>query len=727
MRWYKHPIVLFFLTAIGIGSLHAQRSVPPASGGRKTQKGLRPPAHDKTPAIYLLADGRKDSVILRWVPGTDVLWKMGNKYGYIVERFTAMKDGRMIPEGSRPPKLLTVEPLRPWSHRAMTQLVDRDEYAGVVDEAIYGADFNVKMKSESPKEVLAQVQQAQNRFGFALLVCDFSPAVAHAAALRLVDRKTVAGEKYIYRVRIAMPDSLKHIVTYKPGITMLGPEEMFLRPSIRGLKAQFGDRAAALSWNQEMLHGVYTAYYIERSFNGGPFVRLNQHPYLQMTTSGKDDKFTYYVDSLPANGMPCAYRITGITPFGDTGAWSDTVRGSGVVKMDYRPFFDSVYLAANGSSAVIKWTLPDSIRREITGIYVARAPKNQGPYTNLNDHPYSPGQTQTVDPLVTGTSNYYRLRLVKKNGSEISSLPYYLPKQDSIPPAVPSGLAGASDRRGIARIHWRPDTEKDLKGYRLFRSQVRDGEYMEITHGPTTDTAFTDTLNLGFTNPFVYYRVLALDHYYNSSDYSAPLAIRRPDTVPPAPAVITGLRRADTVVYLSWVGGSSPDVQQYSLYRIDKEKGDRELVAVFPAAGVAGLRDATTCTDEPSTTTLGHNLVYEIAAEDSAGNRSVVHSGELYYETGFRKPVLITNAVALRDQKTIRLTWRYDLPGVTGYVVYRAVNNEEKYVSYALLPGNVSGYEDRGLHISNTYKYKIKAVMNNGIESKLTGETTVVY
>ena len=724
MRCYKH-ITFFLLLLASIGSLQAQRPGGPAPSGKKPQKGLRPPVHGKGPALYLLADGRKDSVVLRWVPSTDVLWKMGNKYGYIVERFTVVRDGKMVPGSNRQVRLLTAEPLRPWSHKAMEQLVNRDEYAGVVDEALYGQDFNLRMKSESPKEILAQVQQAQNRFGFALLVCDFSPAVARAAALRLVDRKTVAGERYIYRVRIALPDSLQHTIVYKPGVTMLGPEEVFMRPSIRGLRAKFGDKAVSLGWNQEMLHGIYTAYNIERSVSGGPFVQVNAHPFLQMTTSGANDKFAYYVDSLPGNGIPCAYRITGITPFGDTGAWSDTARGEGSTKMDYRPFLDSVVLAANGNSAMISWSLPDSIRKVITGIYIARAPRNQGPYKNINDHPYPPGQTKAVDPLVAGNSNYYRLRLVKKDGSEISSLPYYLQKKDSIPPAIPSGLAGVSDRKGIARIHWQPDTEKDLRGYRLFRSQVEKGEYMEITKGPITDTAFTDTLNLSFTNPFVYYKVLALDRYYNSSDYSAALAIRRPDTVAPAPAVITGLSRRDTVVSLSFVAAGGADVKQYTLYRMSRESRQRELVAIFPADGLT--RDATTCTDEPSAGSLGHSLVYEIEAEDSAGNRSVVRSGELFYETGFRHAVHIAKAVADRAHLTIRLNWQYDLPGVTRFVIYRAVNKEEKYISCATLPGNASGYEDHELHISNTYKYKIKAVMNNGIESVMTKETTVAY
>lgn len=687
----------------------------------KPQKGLRPPSHEKEAALYLLADGRKDSVVLRWVPSSDVLWKMGNKYGYIVERFTVIRNGKVVPGGNKQPKLLTPEPLRPWSQKAMNKLVETDEYAAVVEEALYSDEFNVKMKAESPSEIMAQVQQSQNRFGFALLVCDFSPVVARAAALRLTDKKPVTDEKYIYRVRIALPDSLKNTITYKPGVTMLAPTEAFLRPSIRDLKAEFGNRAVTLNWDQEKLHGIYTAFNIERSANGGPFVKLNQQPFMQMTTSKGNGKYAYFVDSLPDNYIPYAYRITGVTPFGDNGAWSDTVRGEGLSRLDYHPFFDSIYLTSSGVSAILRWKLPDSIRQRISGIYIARAAKNQGPYSDINKDPFPPAQSEAMDPMVTGTSNYYRLRLVEKNGRQISSLPYYLPKEDSIPPIVPLGLQGLSDSKGITRIHWQPNTEKDLKGYRLFRSQVKMGEYMEITKGFITDTSFIDTLNLGLINSYVYYKVIALDHFFNSSDYSAPLAVRRPDTIPPMPAIITGLSRKDTLVYLSFVPSASGDVKIYNLYRYNKENRKRSVIAVIPNGAVA-----VPCTDEPSGVDLGHTLVYEIEAEDSAGNKATVQSGDLFFETGFRRP-MNPKATADRDAKKIRLSWNYDQPGVIRYEIFRATGDDGKFISYAELPGNVSGYDDSGLHISNTYRYKVKAVMDRGIESMMSKVVTVVY
>lgn len=693
------------------------------AGPKAPAKGLRPPDPQQARALYLLADGRQDSIVLRWVPSSDVLWALGNKYGYRIERFTVVRQGKLISGGNKLPLLLTPQPIRPWSHKDLEQLVDKDEYAGVVDEALYGDDFNIKMKSQSPKEIIAKMQQSQNRFGFALLVCDFSPAVAEAAGLRVVDRGVRAGERYIYRVSLALPDSLKGRVAYKPGVTMLGAGDAFMRPSVRGLKAQFGNHTVTLGWNQEMLHGLYTAFNIERAEEGGRFVRVNKHPFIQMTTSKGTGKYAYYVDSLDKNYTPYAYRVTGITPFGDTGAYSDTVRGEGLSPIDYRPLFDSLYLAPGGNTAVLRWTLPDSIRRVITGIYIAKAPKNQGPYRDINDRPFPPDQQEAIDPAVVANSNYYRIRLVEKDGSQVSSVPFYLHKADSIPPAIPTGLQGVSDAKGIARIHWKANTEKDLKGYRLFRSQVRDGEYFEITKGPTVDTAFTDTLNLGFTNPYVYYKIIALDHYYNSSDYSAPLAVRRPDTVPPMAVVFSGLSRQDTVVSLSFVSSPSKDVKSYTLYRYSREHPQKALIAVIPA----GTQTVISCADAPESAELGKTLIYEIETMDSAGNKVRTRSGELFFETGFRKPVYAASATPDRSKKKIRLAWQYDQVGVERFVVYRAVGDQGRFMSCATLPGTVLAYEDTDLHISNVYRYKIKAILKNGIESGIMKEISVAY
>jgi hypothetical protein len=99
----------------------------------------------------------------------------------------------------------------------------------------------------------------------------------------------------------------------------------------------------------------------------------------------------------------------------------------------------------------------------------------------------------------------------------------------------------------------------------------------------------------------------------------------------------------------------------------------------------------------------------------------------LFFETGFRKPVYAASVTPDRSKKKIRLAWQYDQVGVERFVVYRAVGDQGRFMSCATLPGTVLAYEDTDLHISNVYRYKIKAILKNGIESGIMKEISVAY
>ncbi len=42
--------------------------------------------------VVLLCSPRKDSVLLRWAPTNQKVWKVGNQYGYTVLRYTILRD-----------------------------------------------------------------------------------------------------------------------------------------------------------------------------------------------------------------------------------------------------------------------------------------------------------------------------------------------------------------------------------------------------------------------------------------------------------------------------------------------------------------------------------------------------------------------------------------------------------------------------------------------------------
>ena len=58
--------------------------------------------------------------------------------------------------------------------------------------------------------------------------------------------------------------------------------------------------------------------------------------------------------------------------------------------------------------------------------------------------------------------------------------------------------------------------------------------------------------------------------------------------------------------------------------------------------------------------------------------------------------------------------------------IYRA-KNDGNYRLYKTLRENVSEFEDKGLTINNTYRYKIKVMYEAGISSKMSKEIEVIY
>jgi len=96
---------------------------------------------------------------------------------------------------------------------------------------------------------------------------------------------------------------------------------------------------------------------------------------------------------------------------------------------------------------------------------------------------------------------------------------------DIFPPAQPQGLA-AVEEEGTIRLFWRPNQESDLRGYRVYRSALRNEgdapEWMMLTPDAIVTTSFTDAQPApGVT---YIYAVTAVDDAepVNESPYSEP-------------------------------------------------------------------------------------------------------------------------------------------------------------------------------------------------------------
>lgn len=689
----KKCVVSIVLTFCLIGLIHAQ----------KVKQGIR-----------VLADGRDDSVVLRWAPTTPYLWQMANKYGYTIERYTIKENGQRVPSSAQKVKVLTTTPLKPVSQAAFLALEEVDDRTAIVGEAIYGQEFKLEATAAGGAGIIQKTQEMQSRFSFALLMCDLSPVAAKAAALSFVDHDVKDSNRYIYRIKLAqqVPN-----LTYDPGVVLTDGNERFKVNNINDLTAEFSDQTAMLRWSTFLHSGVYSAYIVEKSEDGIGFKNLSEDPLVNISQK-ENDEYAYFVDSLKDNANRTYYRIRGISPFGETGPPSNIISGKGKDEMATLTIVDSA-VSLNNEKVKLSWHLDNPRNQQVKGFWIMKADKDEGPYKELNKTMLPPDIFTYVDSF-PGRSNYYRVKTMI--GTDDISLSYsrLALLVDSIAPAIPTAIAGTIDSVGIVRIKWQDNKEEDFLGYRVFRSNSLREEFTEVTHNILAKPTFKDTVSLNTLTSKVYYKVISIDNNFNASQYSLAFELKRPDTIAPAKPLFGQIRRVDTTIRLSWAPGIGSDLAKHVLYRLDKTANAKVKLAEWPAA------DTQSRFIDQSGLVNGAEYNYLLEAHDSTGNISFAISRDISYETGIRKPIDNVTAKAEREKRLISINWKYAEKNIKKIVVYRNKQGEPPMI-YETLAANPGSFEDKNLYVNNTYVYRIQAVFDGGAKSPISKELIVKY
>ncbi len=112
------------------------------------------------------------------------------------------------------------------------------------------------------------------------------------------------------------------------------------------------------------------------------------------------------------------------------------------------------------------------------------------------------------------------------------------PPADTIAPATPTGLTAMSSQSGIA-LDWTNNTEQDLAGYDVYRSNVAGGVFTKLNGALLTTSQYNDTA--APAGQYSYYRVTAVDKSGNGSKPATDSARRpAPDTIAPTVTIDSG-------------------------------------------------------------------------------------------------------------------------------------------------------------------------------------------
>ncbi|GHT19915.1 hypothetical protein AGMMS4957_05300 [Bacteroidia bacterium] len=649
---------------------------------------------------------QQNSILLRWAPTDKQTWDLGNRYGYVVERYTLLRKGELLDDMEH--RVLTAEPQKPSPAAEWQQYVE-DKYVSIAAECIFGE--SEKLPLVSPAAIAQKYQEEQNRFSMALFAADQSVLTARLSGLSAVDNTVLPDEKYLYKVYIATPDSM----AVDTAFSFTGLSEYQELPKPIDLAARWGNRQVQLSWNILYLGHIYNSYIVEKSQDGKEYTAISENASVQASDEDVTPEYAFRTDSLPDNRTTWYYRIKGINAFGELGPPSDSIVGRGRIPITAPPMIANKEVIDN-KQVRLTWEYPDEMNESITGFRLYRSPKPTGTKEKIYESK-TPDERTYVDnqPDIT---NYYALS-VFDDETERFTPNTYAELIDSIPPAAPRGLAGKIDSTGIVRLTWDRNKERDIHGYRVYRSNRPDFEFILISSSMVADTCFTDSINLKTLTKQIYYRLRAEDLRMNQSQFGAILELKRPDIIPPVSPMIQSVEAKKNALVLTWFNSSSTDVVRHHVYRKAASDTAFQLLTSIEKNPKKSLEKQSTYQD--NSVQAGEMYIYQVKAEDDSGLQSPPSSPVQKKAPGEKSDEIVLKRQI--DLEGVTLQWTVkSKKKVERILIYKAVGDEAPRLHDGTTE---SSYTDREALREKAFHYRIKALYDDGTYSGLSNEVTV--
>lgn len=552
----------------------------------------------QAPGLRLLARPYGDSITLRWAPTDYLTWSEIRRNGVVLERRIS---------GTGAWQSVTGDRLIAYTIADFEAFTDTDNpHIVAVAEAMYGeANYPASMPPGAMGMAKLKLDEQQQRFFLAAVNADLSASAAKSLGWRWTDTGLRPGAPYEYRVR-SLPAPGQTEGKFTSNTLRLRSNDNFAFGTVYGLEAREAEKKVTLRWPAHPNEKRYLAYFLETSSDGRNFTRATEWPMVKSEPNEGEDYFAHEVE-LTENYRPVHYRLVGINAFAEQTQPCPAIVAQGVDKTPPPPLPALRATDNKAGGFDVQWDLPEATAPDVKGYVVVRGMEYKGPFRPVHDQILSPQTTSFSDPdPEPWRANFYAVYTYDTAGNYAMSTPAMAVWEDTEPPAVPEGLTGRIDTLGNVFLMWKPGTEPDLHGYRVYVSHARNREFLQVTHDIARQNYYFDSTRLQVLNEKIYYRIVALDNNFNPSGYSEILELERPDVMPPAAPVITGFSARGTEVELRWIPSSSGDVAGQEIWRTGDDGAAIRLMAL-PAT-------ATVFSD--TTTTLRSRYSYQVRALD---------------------------------------------------------------------------------------------------------------
>ncbi len=661
-------------------------------------------------SIYSKAYISDKKIILRWAPKDFKVWDLGNKYGYKIERLNLSEE--FIPDTGKftIAERLNSEAIRPLPSKDSTwvRLIRKNKTAILIYKSLYGKPNATTNKTDAE-------QGKGQMLGMVLVSCDLNAEFSKAAGLYFKDTTFQKNAIYAYKITVLCPNSLgKYSVVC---VANTNNKTVFKTPVI--LKGKGNNKHSVITWNFKNLQSDYSGYNIERSEDSVNFVRINKSPYVVVTTQFEKNKTeTNYLDSLPKNKKNYYYRIKGISLFGEEGLPSNIVKVRGKDDFKSAAQIDSAF-AINNKFIKIKWQMNKKVdTKTLKGYWILRSNKTDGKYQSISKGFINPDKNYFIDSL-PNYINYYKVIAVNDENDSTTSNPALAQIIDDVPPSIPIELKGIINDSGRVTLNWLANTEKDLRGYRVFRSNAMHEEFVEVTKELLSETNYSERININTLTKDIFYTVAAVDKNYNNSNQCLPIKLKRPDHIPPVAPIIKKFEFTDSSIIINWIPSSSFDASNYKLIRYNDKKDSVIIKEWYAKDSLIKYNDYNV--------ELGNGYFYKLKVTDDVENKSESKALYTKIEPGYRKKPINFKAKLDIENKKIVLQWKYEIKEpILYFTIYKSKNNSE-YRIFKTLEKNQFEVFDKEININNIYRYQLKVTLESGIESLFSNEVVVPY
>lgn len=375
----------------------------------------------------------------------------------------------------------------------------------------------------------------------------FDNQLAKHMGIYFQDDNVEAGKNYSYKLVDAKSQKeISVLNNIKAGEISPAPEKVEINQEKQNVK---------LTWkNNENFFG-YNIYRNGSKINEEPiFANLENNIYSVSYVDQKlpEGNYNYVIkgitflntESKPSNGLN--FSVKDLTP-------PLAVKGTKAERKD--------------NIVTISWIQTND--KEVVGYNVLRSDDNGKFYKKITAQPLKINDTKYNDRFeetVSGTF-YYKIETIDSNGNSTTSNNVSVLVPDHFPPSKPVDLISRV-QPGKILLSWKPNSEKDLAGYRIYRGLKDDdeNEMLLLNVAPQKEANYTDVFNEKAGTKFIY-KVVAIDNSFNESPKSS-LWVQLPDVIAPQAPVLKEAVIENGKVNLKWDEVLTDKILGYDVYRI---------------------------------------------------------------------------------------------------------------------------------------------------------------